>query len=124
MNTFDTLYFPDTVLPAHQQFPLAFFFSAIHLLQPVEPGGESDTDQSSATGSYPFMETGFCQVHTPSPLGADRDRFLHLLHDIRTKKDNYVEQLSYLSLTSLSAPATRGDQSKQTIISSLLQGMD
>jgi hypothetical protein len=124
MNTFDTLYFPDTVLPAHQQFSLALFFSAIHLLQPVESDGETGADPSSAPGSYPFMETGFCQVHTPSPLGADRDRFLHLLHDIRSRKDNYVEQLSYLSLASMSAPATRGDQSKQTIMSSLLQGID
>jgi len=124
MNTLDTLYFPDTALSTQQQFPLALFFSAIHLLQPVEPGGKSDTDPSSAPGSYPFMETGFCQVHTPSRLGADRDRFLHLLHDIRSRKDNYVEQLSYLSLASMSVPATRGDQSKQTIISSLLQGMD
>jgi len=124
MNTFDTLYFPDTVLPAHQQFSLALFFSAIHLLQPVEPDGGTGADPSSAPGSYPFMETGFCQVHTPSPLGADRDRFLHLLHDIRSRKDNYVEQLSYLSLASMSAPATRGNQSKQTIMSSLLQGID
>lgn len=54
----------------------------------------------------------------------DRDRFLHLLHDIRNRKDNYVEQLSYLSLASLSAPASRGDGSKLTIISSLLQGME
>jgi len=124
MNTLNTLYFPDTVLPAHQQFPLALFFNSIHLLQPVEAADKEEPGPSSAPGSYPFMETGFCQVHTPSPLGTDRDRFLHLLHDIRTKKDNYVEQLSYLSLASLSAPATRGDQSKQTIISSLLQGMD
>lgn len=124
MNTLDTLYFPDTVPSTRKQLPLALFFSAIHLLQPVEPGGESDTDQSSATGSYPFMETDFCQVHTPSPLGADRDRFLHLMSDIRSRKDNYVEQLSYLSLASLSDPANRGDQSRQTIISSLMQGMD
>lgn len=54
----------------------------------------------------------------------DRDRFLHLLHDIKNRKDNYVEQLSYLSLASLSAPASRGDGSKLTIISSLLEGME
>lgn len=128
MNTLDTLYFPDTVLPLHQQLPLALFFNTIHLLQPVEQDEKKDRDEPSAagtaTGSYPFMETGFCQVHTPSSLGADRDRFLHLLHDIRTRKDSYVEQLSYLSLASLSAPANRGDNSKQAILSSLLQGID
>jgi len=54
----------------------------------------------------------------------DRDRFLHLLHDISNKKDAYVEQLSYLTLASLSDPASRGDNSKQAILSSLLQGME
>ena len=122
MNTFDTLYFPDTVLPLYQQFPLALFFNTIHLLQPVE--AKEDENDSSDPGSYPFTEKGFCQVHTPSRLGVDRDRFLHLLHDIRNKKDAYVEQLSYLTLASLSAPASRGDNSKQAILSSLLQGME
>ena len=122
MNTFDTLYFPDTVLPLYQQFPLALFFNTIHLLQPVE--AKEDENDSSDPGSYPFTEKGFCQVHTPSKLGVDRDRFLHLLHDIRNKKDAYVEQLSYLTLASLSAPASRGDNSKQAILSSLLQGME
>jgi len=124
MNTLDTLYFPDTVLPIHEQLPLALFFHTIHLLQPVEKDEKEDQGEPSDPGSYPFTEKGFCQVHTPSRLGADRDRFLHLIHDIRTKKDAYVEQLSYLTLASLSAPATRGDNSKQAILSSLLQGME
>lgn len=124
MNTLETLYFPDTVLPAHRQFPLALFFSRVHLLQPVEDDETGARDSVSATESYPFMEKDFCQVHTPAPLGADRDRFLHLVNDIKNRKDNYVEQLSYLSLASLSDPAQRDDQSGQTIISSLLQGVD
>jgi hypothetical protein len=124
MNTLDTLYFPDTVLPLYQLLPLALFFNAIHLLQPVEQDEKEGGDESSDSGSYPFTELGFCQVYTPSRLGVDRDRFLHLLHDIRNKKDAYVEQLSYLTLASLSAPVSRGDNSKQAILSSLLQGMD
>ena len=124
MNTLDTIYFPDTVLPAHQQLPLALFFNTIHLLQPVEGDEQKDQEPLSDSGSHLFTESGFCQVHTPSRLGADRDRFLHLLHDIRNKKDAYVEQLSYLTLASLSAPASRGDSSKQAILSSLLQGME
>jgi hypothetical protein len=124
MKTLDTLYFPDTVLPVRQQLPLALFFNTIHLLQPVEDGVKEDGEESSDPGGYPFMELGFCQVHTPSKLGADRDRFLHLIHDIRNKKDAYVEQLSYLTLASLSAPVSRGDNSKQAILSSLLHGME
>ncbi len=124
MNTLDTLYFPDTVLALHRQLPLALFFNTIHLLQPVEDDGMEGQDVPSVPGSHLFTEKGFCQEHTPSRLGKDRDRFLHLLHDIASRKDNYVEQLNYLSLASLSAPPSRGDGSKQTIISSLLQGMD
>ncbi|MDO8947554.1 MAG: hypothetical protein Q7U88_10400 [Desulfocapsaceae bacterium] len=124
MNTLDTLYFPDTVLPLYQQLPLALFFHSVHLLQPVEQEGKEEQDASLIPGSHLFTETGFCQEHTPLGLGVDRDRFLHLLHDIRNRKDNYVEQLNYLSLASLSAPPSRGDNSKLTIISSLLQGMD
>jgi hypothetical protein len=124
MNTLDTIYFPDTVLPARQQLPLALFFNAIHLLQPVEGDEQKEQGPPSDSGSHLFTESGFCQVHTPSRLGADRDRFLHLLHDIRNKKDAYVEQLSYLTLASLSAPVSRGDSSKQAILSSLLQGME
>lgn len=123
MNSLETLYFPDTILPRPQQLPLALFFDTIHLLQPVEDGEQPGQDIAAAPGSYPFTESGFCQAHTPSRLGVDRDRFLHLLHDIRSKKDAYVEQLSYLTLASLSAPAGRGDSSKQAIMSSLLQGM-
>ena len=123
MKTLDTLYFPDTVLPVRQQLPLALFFNTIHLLQPVEDGVKEDGEESSDPSGYPFTEMGFCQVHTPSKLGSDRDRFLHLIHDIRNKKDAYVEQLSYLTLASLSVPASRGDNSKQAILSSLLQGM-
>jgi hypothetical protein len=129
MNSLNTLYFPDTVLSLEQQLPLALFFHTLHLLQPVEGDDQPDTreekgKEASDPGCYPFTEKGFCQVHTPSALGEDRDRFLHLLHDIRNKKDAYVEQLSYLTLASLSAPASRGDSSKQAILSSLLQGVD
>lgn len=128
MNALNTLYFPDTVLTLEQQLPLALFFHTLHLLQPVEGDVQSDTGEdggkASDSGCYPFMEKGFCQAHTPSALGGDRDRFLHLLHDIRNKKDAYVEQLSYLTLASLSAPSPHGDSSKQAILSSLLQGVE
>lgn len=124
MNTLDTLCFPDTVLPWHQQLPLALFFTTLHVLQPIEEGEKIEQDTPSSPKSHTFMEMGFCQVHTPSELGTDRDRFLHLLHDIKNRKDNYVEQLSYLSLASLSAVSGGGDTSKQAILSTLLQGMD
>lgn len=104
---------------------LAVLFDTLHLLQPVEPEKdfhEIHVNPSEEEGVYPFTETAFCQVHTPAKLGEDRQRFLHLVHDIQNRKDNYVEQLSYLSLASLSERSGQGEQQRHSIISSLLQG--
>jgi hypothetical protein len=124
MTTLDALYFPDTVLLTQQFFPFTLFLKAIHLLQPVEADEKKGIDAPTLSGSHPFMESEFCQVHTPSRLGVDRERFLHLLNDIRNRKDSFVEQLHYLSLAALSAPDHHSESSKQTIISSLLHGID
>jgi hypothetical protein len=70
------------------------------------------------------MDGGFCQGHTPAPLGADRDRFLHLVHDIEQRKDDYAAQLSALTLASLSAPKKGNDETGFAIVSSLLGGLD
>lgn len=124
MTTLDTLYFPDTTLRAQQQFSLSLFFSTIHLLHPVETEESKEGDSKSLAEGRPFMDRGYCQAHTPSPLGSDRDRFLHLLHDIQNRKDHFVEQLQYLSLASLSTTERQHESSGQAIISSLLHGSD
>ncbi len=66
------------------------------------------------------MDRQFCQPFTPHPLGADRDRFLYLINDIKNRKDDYATQLSHIALASMSATRPTGDGSKQEIISSLL----
>ncbi len=124
MTTLDTIYFPDTILRAQHQFALSLFFSTIHILHPVETEESKEGDSKSFAEGRSFMDRGFCQTHTPSPLRADRDRFLHLLHDIQNRKDHFVEQLQYLSLASLSTTERQHEGSKQTIISSLLHGVD
>ncbi len=68
------------------------------------------------------MERGICQVHTPSPLGENRDRFLCLIQEIRTRKDSYAEQLSSLTLAHLSKEQESGDHSSQAIMTNLLDG--
>jgi hypothetical protein len=116
MNTLNTLFFPDTQLAARHQLPLLLFFDSLHLLQPVEneKGGNPALPASDS-----FMEKGFCQVHTPAPLGEDLDRFLHLVNDIKNRKDSYAAQLSNLTLASFSEDKNSGD-SKQTILTSIL----
>jgi hypothetical protein len=117
MDTLKTLYFPDTVITTDGQSPLFLFFDLVHFLQPVEEDG---AEQPAARLSDTFMDKGFCQVHTPAPLGIDRDRFLHLVHDIEKRKDDYAAQLSSLTIASMSAPHRNNEGSKSAILSELL----
>ncbi len=119
MQSLNSLYFPQTTLPRHLRHCLLLLPDSLHLLQPIETDA-SETDHS-AKGDL-FMERGICQVHTPSPLGADRDRLLSLINEIRTRKDNYAEQLSNLTLAHLSREQDSGEQSHQAIMANLLDG--
>ncbi len=119
MQSLNSLYFPETVLPHHLQNCLLLLPETLHLLQPVEAANK-DTDKS--TDNDIFMEQGICQVHTPSLLGKDRDRFIALLEDIRTRKDSYAEQLSGLTLAHLSEKQGTGDHNHQAIMTNLLDG--
>lgn len=119
MQSLNSLYFPETVLPHHLRNCLLLFPDTLHLLQPVEPTAEN-TDKTSDDDI--FMEQSICQVHTPSLLGKDRDRFLQLIEEIRTSKDGFAEQMSGLTLAHLSKEQARGDNSHQEIMATLLGG--
>ncbi len=117
MNLQDTLYFPGTAIVSGSQYQLFLLFPAVHLLQPVEPEeGAGDPAESADL----FINHGFCQAHTPCPLGPDRRRFLRLVNDIGSRRDDYAAQLSALTVASLSAPRQQGEESPQAIVSSLL----
>lgn len=117
MNTQDTLYFPGTVIFSGSQYPLFLLFPQVHILQPVEAEAN---DGTAAEPSDIFIKNGFCQAHTPCPLGDDRKRFLHLIADIKNRKDDYAAQLSGLTVAAMSAPRPQGDDTAQEIVSSLL----
>ncbi len=117
MNALETLFFPDTTISTDRQFPLFLFFSPLHIIKPVE-GDENEKEKNRPTDT--FMDKGFCQVHTPAPLGEDRERFLHLINDIKNRKDDYAAQLSALTVASMSTPGKQSDDSKGAIVSSLL----
>ena len=121
MDTLETLYFPDTVIATDGQSPLFLFFNQVHFLRPVET---NEADEATTGSPDTFMDEGFCQGHTPVPLGADRDRFLHLVHDIEKRKDDYAAQLSALTIASMSAPKKGNEETGFAIVSSLLGGLD
>ncbi len=119
MQSLNSLYFPETILPRHLRNCLLLLPDSLHLLQPSEPAG-NETDESS--DSDIFMDQGICQVHTPSLLGKDRDRFIRLIEEIKTRKDSFAEQLSSLTLAHLSNEQGHGDHNHQAIMTSLLGG--
>jgi len=119
MQSLNSLYFPETILPRHLRNCLLLLPDTLHLLQPVEPA--EDNTEATPAGDI-FMEQGICQVHTPSLLGKDRDRFLGLIEEIRTRKDCFAEQLSSLTLAHLSKEQGCGDHNSQAIMTTLLDG--
>ena len=66
------------------------------------------------------MDSRFCQVHTPHPLGEDKDRFHYLINDIKNRKDDYAAQLSQLTLAALSQNSPKGEDAKHQIMSTIL----
>ncbi len=116
MISFKTLLFPDTVICKDRLYPLFLFFSPIHYLQPVEP----DPDSGQQDDSDSFMEQGLCQGHTPVPLEKNRQRFLHLIRDIKERRDDYGAQLASLTMAAMSTPSSRDGEARHEIISSLL----
>jgi hypothetical protein len=111
MNSLKTIYFPVTELYSIRQYPLFLLFQNVHLIQPVEksPAINSGDRENS------FISSGLCHVHTPCPLGKDRDRFLHLVKSIRERKDDYASQLSSLTLTELSRSTVADGESERDI---------
>ncbi len=114
MQSLNSLYFPETILPRHQRNTLLLLPNSLHFLQPIEKDDSVNDDL--------FMEKGICQVHTPSPLKKDRDRFLGLIREIQEQKSSNAEQFSSLTLAALSESQQRGDQNHRTIMTSLLDG--
>lgn len=115
MNTLDTLYFPGTDIHSVRQYPIFLLFQQIHLLTPVE----GDPVEGGIESPDSFIKSGFCQVHTPCPLGKDRNRFLHLVEDIKSRKDDYAAQLSSLTLASMSTTNGQTEDSERNIVRSL-----
>lgn len=120
MNSLKTVLFPATVIHSIRQYPIFLLFSQINIIAPVEPHGQEILEESTDT----FINSGLCQVDTPCPLGENLDRFLHLVADIRTRKDDYAAQLSSLTLAAMSSANSSGEESERAIINEFLTPKD
>lgn len=115
MNTLSPLYFPDSVIDTSIRLSLASCFHRVQLLKPVE---ETDTPPSPQIID-PFTENDFCQVHIPCPLAEeDRNGFLHMIKDIRTQGDAFVNQLKMMTIASMSS-SRQQNESSRSILSAL-----
>ena len=115
MQSLNSLYFPETSLPPNIRNSLLLFAEELHFLQPVE--GEDSTAPDL------FTEKGFCQAHTPVPLGKEKARFLGLIQEIQEQKGSNAEQFSSLTLAHLSEEVLKGEQSHRSIMATLTGGM-
>ncbi|MCP3888960.1 MAG: hypothetical protein GY702_08815 [Desulfobulbaceae bacterium] len=120
MNSLKTLYFPATNIYSIRQYPIFLLFQKIQLLQPVENDPADANKQTTDT----FINSGFCQVDTPCPLGEHRSRFLHLVENIQNRKDDYAEQLNFLTLAAMSKTTDSTESSEQSIINELFTPQD
>jgi hypothetical protein len=116
MNSLNTLYFPGTDIYSIRQYPIFLLFQKIHLIKPVEAALADSGEEFSDS----FIKSGFCQVHTPCPLGENRDRFLYLVEDIKNRKDDYATQLSSLILAGKSGQSAIDEDSERSIMTSML----
>lgn len=120
MNSLKTVLFPATVIHSIRQYPLFLLFPQLHILSPTESQDSGEAQESPDS----FIKSGLCQVDTPCPLGEDLDRFLMLVKDIESRKDDYAAQLSSLTLAGMSGTPGSSDDSERSIISELLTPTD
>ncbi len=116
MNSLKSLYYPGTTICSTSQYPLFLLFPNLYLLSIAESNIHGNRTQAIDS----FIKSGYCQVHTPSPLGKDLERFIHLVNDLKNRKDDYASQLSSLTLAAMSTPGQNSRDSRQEIVSSLL----
>jgi hypothetical protein len=118
--------FPNILPQDGMVFPLAQLFSQLLFLRPVEDDlPEADTpllqaftnQQVNQRGNQPD-ENRLLAFTCPAPLAEDRERFLGLLRDIRSRPEDYTGHLSNLSAGPGSV--VPDDESEYSIVNTLL----
>ncbi len=119
-NRLTACIFPDTVPGDAILFPLVQIFHPLVYCQAVEED-EIPCDLASSVRNQ-LEEAGLCRIHVPAPLGEHRQRFLALIKDLATQKDDYAVRLKNLALSGIGLDARSKRESKSSIIDNLLQG--
>lgn len=112
--------FPDTVLSERMCIPLVPVFTPLVYLQPVE--NDPDPIQARSSLCEDLLRQSLCRVQVPAPLGEDRERFLRLITDLHTRRDDYAAQLGHLTLSGISSASGKKMETKSSIVGSLLAG--
>jgi hypothetical protein len=120
MNTRSAILFPDTVPTEQMLFPLVQVFDRLVYFQVVENDAVSPVLHSELCEE--MVRESFCSITVPAPLGEDRERFLRLLSDLRTRRDDYAARLGHVALAGISSAGRREAESKTSILSRLLSG--
>ncbi|MFP7753519.1 hypothetical protein ACLG6S_02480 [Thermodesulfobacteriota bacterium B35] len=112
--------FPDTVPRDGVLFPLVQVFDRVVYCQAVENMeiGSMHLDAMSRE----LIRRQLCIFFAPAPLGENRERFLALVSDLRSRRDDYASQLGALSLAGLGQPLPGQKETGSSIIASLLRG--
>ncbi|MCI5197325.1 MAG: hypothetical protein D3919_14110 [Candidatus Electrothrix sp. AW5] len=110
--------FPNILPQDGMVFPLAQLFSQLLFLRPVEDDlPEADTPLLQAFTNQQD-ENRLLAFTCPAPLAEDRERFLGLLQDIRSRPEDYTGHLSNLSAGPGSV--VPDDESEYSIVNTLL----
>lgn len=119
MNRISVVVFPDTVPDARTILSLVPVFEPVVYCLPVE-NDDSAAPMDSVESA--LVESSLCSLHAPAPLGEDRERFLRLVGDLQTRRDDYASQLAHVSLAGMSTGSQPRSETKSSILSSLLSG--
>lgn len=117
MKRISAVVFPDIVPAPQVLIPLVPVFQPVVYCQAVE-----NDDSVKALGSLceEMSRLSFLLLHAPAPLNENRDRFLHLVRDLRQRKDEYAAQLSHVSLAGISSGSQESNEQQSAILSSLM----
>ncbi|MGX9726218.1 MAG: hypothetical protein ACTFAK_02510 [Candidatus Electronema sp. VV] len=102
--------FPDTLPKDETLFPLVQFFAEAVYLAAAENDLPSANEVPPLAGW--LMTQGLLRFHCPAPLGADKERFLRLVKELRQRPGDYVG-------LSLAGNGGSGTESQDAIVSAL-----
>jgi len=100
--------------------PLVHVFPSVVYLQALE--NDPSLEQNLDASLQELHRNGQLKLIAPAPLGEDRDRFLSLIQDVATRRDDYLNQLAALRLANGGQSAL--GESSNAIISQLNPNAD